>query len=400
MPLDVKQDHYKVRVRGTPFHERTAALNLNNDWQRWAGYTVANSYFSTELEYFAIRNAATLYDVSPMIKYRIGGAEAEAFCNRLVTRDVAKLKPGRVAYVVWCNDAGHVLDDGTLFRFDDSEFRLCCQERHLDWLLDCALGFDVKVEEVTWEVAGLALQGPTSAALLRRLGLGGIDEMRPFDLRDFELDGHKLAISRTGFTGDLGYELWMDPEAALPVWDRLFEAGALHGLRPAGSAALDLARIEAGFIMTKADFMPANQALRHTRGRSPFELGLGWLVDFGKGHFNGRRALLAEKEQGSQYCLVGLDIQGNKPAPHALIYHGRTVEVGQVTSAMWSPTCKKNIALASFRRPYGDSIKTDLWVEIYVLKELKWDKLMVRCKVVARPFFAPERRRATPPGDF
>ena len=233
MPLDVKQDHYKTRLRGTPFHERTAALNLNNDWQRWAGYTVPNSYFDVELEYFAIRNAATLYDVSPMIKYRISGAEAEAFCNRLVTRDVAKLKPGRVAYAVWCNDAGHVLDDGTVFRLGETEFRLCCQERHLDWLLDCALGFDVAVEEVTWDIAGLALQGPTSCALLRRLGLEGIGEL-PTVLTSFEtLDEAQQLLDESG------------PFAQLFVWPPFYIIsilGIIVGTNSAWNDAMRAAR--------------------------------------------------------------------------------------------------------------------------------------------------------------
>jgi aminomethyltransferase len=387
-------------VLETPFHRRTAAACKTNDWGRWAGYTTVNCYSAVELEYFAIRNAATLFDMSPMIKYRVTGAEAEACLNRLVTRDVAKLAPGRVAYSVWCDDDGKVLDDGTLFRLGAEDFRLCAQERHWPWLIDCAAGFDVEIHDESEALAGLALQGPTSCAVLKRLGLPDIETLRPFGFRNFPFEGTDLMVSRTGFTGDLGYELWVDPASAEMLWDRVMAAGEPHGITPIGSHALDLARIEAGFIATNADFVAAEQALRHTRRRSPLELGLGWLVDFDKGHFNGRRALIEERRKGPRRCLIGLDIEGNKAAPHALIYHKKTKEVGQVTSAMWSPTCKKNLALASLESPYGSEITDELWVEIYVMKELKWDKLMARCRVTPRPFFDHPRRRATPASDF
>jgi aminomethyltransferase len=392
--------HYETPLLPTPFHSRTSALCHNNDWGRWAGYTVPNSYGEVELEYFAVRNTATLFDLSPMMKYRIAGPDAERYLNRLLTRDVRKLKPGRVAYSLWCDDEGHVLDDGTLFRFAEDRFRLCSQERQLVWLTDSAAGFDVEIEDVTEKIAALALQGPTSAAVLRRMGIAGIDDLRPFAMIEVPLDGGSLTLSRTGFTGDLGYELWIEPGLAEPLWDRLMSAGTLHGLRPIGSRALDLARIEAGFIATNADYVAGDQIIRRTRGRSPFELGLGRLVDFDKGHFNGRRTLLAERERGSRYALVGLDIEGNKPAGGALVYHKQKTEAGHITSAMWSPTCKRNLALASLKAPYGSEITDDFWVEIYVLKELQWDKQMVRARIVERPFFNPERRRATPPHDF
>ena len=392
--------HYETPLLPTPFHARTAALCRANDWGRWAGFKVPDSYGEVELEYFAVRNTATLFDLSPMMKYRITGPDAERFCNRLVTRDLRKLAAGRVAYCLWCDDAGHVLDDGTLFRFSETEFRLCCQERQLVWLLDSAMGFHVEIEDVTEEIAALALQGPTSCAVLKRLGLSGIETLKPFVMRDFAFEGGTLTVSRTGFTGDLGYELWVEPGLAEALWDRLMEAGSLHSIRPIGSKALDLVRIEAGFIATNADFKAADQALRRTRGRSPFELGMDWQVSFDKGHFTGRRALLAEKARGSRSLLVGLDIEGNKPAAGSLVYHDRKTAAGHVTSAVWSPTCKRNLALAFLNAPYGIEVRDDFWVEIYVLKELKWDKQMVRARIVERPFFNPERRRATPPGDF
>jgi aminomethyltransferase len=236
--------------------------------------------------------------------------------------------------------------------------------------------------------------------VLRRLGLSGIEVLEPFRFGEFAFAGGSLLVSRTGFTGDLGYELWVEPSMALALWDRLMASGRDLGIRPIGSKALNLARLEAGFIMANVDFVPAEHALRATRGRSPFELGLGWMVDFEKGHFNGRRALLRERENGQRYHLVGLEIEGNKPAHDALVYHRQKSEVGHVTSAMWSPTCKKNVALAMLRSPYGGKVRDDLWVEIYLNKEHKWDKVRARCAVVDRRHFRHPRRTATPPGNF
>ena len=250
------------------------------------------------MEYTAIRNQASLYDLSPMVKYRIAGPDAAAFLDRLTIRNVAKLPVDAVHYTAWCDDAGHLLDDGTLFRHGAEDFLLCCQERHLPWLLDSATGFDAHIEEVTEAVAALSLQGPTSAAVLRAAGVTAVETLKPFRLTRATLAGIELTVSRTGFTGDLGYELWTTPDRALELWDTLMAAGALHGLRPIGTNALNLARIEAGFIITGMDFVPADTAVRADRARSPFELGLDWMIDWQKGHFTGRRALLAEKRQG------------------------------------------------------------------------------------------------------
>jgi aminomethyltransferase len=235
--------------------------------------------------------------------------------------------------------------------------------------------------------------------VLKRLGLDGIADLKPFGLAEYPFEGGTLTVSRTGFTGDLGYELWVTRDLALPLWDRLMEIPESHRLVPIGSRALNMARIEAGFIQTNTDFMAAETVTHMTRRRSPFELGLDWLVDFDKGHFNGRRALLRERETGSRYRVVGLDIQGSKPAHDALIYHGRNRQVGFVTSALWSPTAKRNIAIATLDADYADRTE-GLWAEVYVNKELKWDKTAVSCRIVERPFFNPPRRRTTPAADY
>ncbi|WP_020590319.1 aminomethyltransferase family protein [Kiloniella laminariae] len=385
----------------TPFHARQVEKSETNDWTLWAGYSIPNSYTSVELEYFSIRNGATLYDISPMCKYRIKGPDAERFMNRFVPRDVRKIKPGRVAYAIWCNDDGHVLDDGTIFRFGPDDFRLCSQERQYAWLMDSALGFDVEILDETDDIAALQFQGPTTFAILEAMGLKGVETLKPFDLQHFSFAGTELMISRTGFTGDLGYELWIEPGKALELWDALMAAGADRTISPVGSLALDMTRIEAGFIQPAVDFLHAEHVVRHTRGRSPFELGLDWQVDFTKGHFTGRRALLKEKEaNSSRYCFVGLEIEGNKPAHNALVYHKQKKEIGHITSAVWSPTMKNNLAMALLQRPFGVDITEDLWVEIYVDKELKWDRVMARAKIVDRPFFNPPRKRQTPPARF
>jgi aminomethyltransferase len=393
--------HFIQPLLNTPFHERAREFSQVDSFIQWTGYTTVDVFTTAEQEYFAIRNAASLYDLTPMVKYRITGPGAERFLNRLATRNIAKLKEGRVAYTVWCNDAGHVIDDGTIFRLGAEEFRLCAQERQLDWLLDSAIGFDVDIAEVTEEIAALALQGPTSCAVLKEFGVQRIERLKPFEIGNFTIDGLAIMISRTGFTGDLGYELWMSPAEALPVWDRLMAAGKSRGIRPIGSQALNMARIEAGFIMPNVDFVSSEHTIRTGRDRSPLELGLDWLVDFGKGHFNGRRALAAEKQRGPRRRLVGLDIAGNKPAHNALIYadHTGKTEVGSVTSAIWSPTCKRNIALAMIDAPHFAMGHT-VWAEIYLNRELVWERRMARAQVAEKPFFAPERRRATPPADF
>jgi aminomethyltransferase len=206
-------------------------------------------------------------------------------------------------------------------------------------------------------------------------------------------------VSRTGYTGDLGYELWIDPDHAELLWDRLFAAGELHGIRPIGSEALELLRVEAGFILAGVDFLPANEAIRPGHTRSPFELNLGWLVDFSKPVFNGRKALLAEQARGSRFRLVKLDIDGNKPAHHSYIFTRRGKFAGTVTSAMWSPSAKANIALASLEMPHGKPGE-ELVAEIYYQRELKWNKVNAPCRVVEPVFFDPPRKRQTPPPDF
>jgi aminomethyltransferase len=388
--------HYETPLLHTPFHTRTSAANRLHSWGAWAGYASALNYDDTAMEYSAIRNAATVYDLCPMVKYRITGPDAGIFLDRLTVRNVAKLSVGGVHYTIWCDDAGHLIDDGTLFRLGADDFRLCCQERHLPWLLDSAHGFDVRIAEETEEVAALSLQGPTSASVLHAAGFD-VQNLKPFRMATQPFGKGELLISRTGFTGDLGYELWTTPDHAIPLWDHLFAAGALYGLRPIGSDALNIARLEAGFVITNLDFIPAHQALREDRLRSPIEMGLDWLIDWDKGHFNGRRALVRERDTGSsKWAFVGLEVDGNVSAEGSILYHDQKREVGVITGACWSPMLKTSIALAQVERRFATG--GNLWVEIYAMRELHYAKLMMRARVAQRPFLVLDRRRATPPG--
>lgn len=386
----------------TPFYSRLAALDTLNQWHEWKGYTIPDALYCEDTEYFAIRNSTAVFDLTPMTKYRISGPDAAAYINRLVTRDMDKIRLGRVAYAVWCDDRGQVIDDGTIFHLTDGEYRLCSQERHFAWLHASALGFDVSVVEETADIAALAVQGPTSFSVLNKMGLNGLDGLKPFGLMHFDFDGAELMVSRTGFTGDLGYELWIEPAKAELLWDALFEAGKLYGIRAIGSRALEQARIEAGYLAAYEDFLPADTTVRTGRTRSPLELGLAWLVDFKKPNFNGRRALAEEKRRGSTWRLVKLDIDGNKRAHHSYIFakeKGNMSEIGFVTSAVWSPVCKQNIAIGTVRMPHG-AVGSKVWVEIYYQREMHWSRAMAQATVVDKPFWFPPRRGVTPPGQF
>ncbi len=386
----------------TPFHSRLEKLDSLNTWHDWKGYSSADALYCAETEYFAVRNATGVFDLTPMTKYRISGPDALDFLDRLVTRDMRKIRPGRVAYALWCDDQGQVIDDGTIFHLREGEYRLCSQERHLAWFTAAAIGFDVSIVVETADIAALAVQGPTSFSVLSGMGLEDLGDLKPFGLTHYEFDGAELMVSRTGYTGDLGYEMWINADKAEALWDALFDAGKFHGIRPIGTSALDLVRIEAGYLAPHEDFLPADTTVRTGRTRSPFELGLGWLVDFKKPNFNGRRALAEEKRNGSSWRLVKLDIEGNKPAHHSYIYaksKNNKTEIGFITSAAWSPVCKQNVALGTVRQPHG-KIGDNVWVEVYYQREMHWNRVMAKAVVVDKPFWFPPRRSLTPPAAY
>jgi len=387
------------RLKESAFHPREEVLNIRNAWSAWNGYKFADYFYDTEYEYFCVRNTCGTYNICPMQKYHVTGRDAEAMLNRMVTRDVTKIAMNRVAYVLWCTDEGRMIDDGTIFRLASDEFMLTCGSPCNAWLEMSAFGFDdVTIIDVTDEIAALSLQGPTSCAVLKKMGLEGIDTAKPFDIMRFPFQDGTLMVSRTGFTGDLGYELWIEPTLALALWDQLYAAGADYGIQPYGEAATNMARLEAAFIMPAMEFNEALRTIHFEHDQTPFELSLGWLVDFKKPHFSGRTALLEEKKRGPRFTLAKLDIEGNKPADGSYIYSNKrcTREVGYVTSAMWSPAAKANIALAMIRTEH---LKGEMWAEIYYEKELRQYNKVARCTVKKKPFWTPGRARATPPPD-
>lgn len=386
----------------SPFHPRLKAYNIANAWSSWNGYKFADYFYNEEFEYFCIRNSCGTYDISPMQKYFIRGADALSYLNRLVTRDVNKLKLHRVTYVCWCTDDGRMIDDGTIFRVDEDTYMLTCGSPCIAWLRRSAIGFsDINVEDVSDKYAALSLQGPTSCEVLKKVGLADISELKPFAINhyDFNQKTNGLMVSRTGFTGDLGYELWVQPEDALALWDAVYNAGEDYNIHPYGEAATNMARLEAAFIMPGYEFNESLKTVNYKYDQSPFELSLGWLVDFTKPHFNGRSALLEEKKRGSPYTLVKLDIDGNKPAEEATLYNSEKCDqaIGFVTSAMWSPVVKANIALAMIETQY---VNDPIWAEIYYRKELRQHFKIVRCEIQSKPFWSPERAKATPPLPF
>jgi len=388
------------RLKLSPFYARARELNIRDAWSAWNGYKFAEYYYDAGYEYFCVRNLCATYDICPMQKYEIAGRDAEAMLNRMVTRDVRKIGLNRVAYCVWCTDDGRMIDDGTIFRLSDDKFMLTCGSPCTAWLEKSTFGFDnVTVTDVTDSIAALSLQGPTSCAALKKMGLDGIDTLKPFGIMHFPYLGDTLMVSRTGFTGDLGYELWIKAGLALDMWDELYAAGEDYGIQPFGEAATNMTRLEAGFIMPAMEFNEALRTVNFEHDQTPFELGLGWLVDFDKPHFNGRRALLEEKQRGPRYTLVKLDIEGNRPADGSYVYKNKrcTKEIGYVTSAMWSPAVKANIALAMIKTEH---LKGELWAEIYYEKELRHYSRVVKCTRKTKPFWAPPRARATPPADY
>jgi len=379
----------------TPFHERTYEACYNNDWYRWAGYKIAREYSNTELEYTAMRNTAGVLDITPMHKYDIKGADAIKFVDKLVTRNITEIKSGQVMYIIWCNEDGNVIDDGTVFCFDSNHLRIFCAERNLNWFSDTAIGFDVEVEDVSDTIAALAFQGPLSCKILNLLNVKNIENLRPFYFDDFDLNGCKVTISRTGFSGDLGYEIWCKNEDAISVWDSLFKFNRDYKVLPAGMNALEMVRVEAGFIQPNADFMSAEQALRPNRMRNPFELGMGWLVDLNKNYFTGKKNLVNLKKKTLNKKLVGLDIQGDKPAIGSVLYDKNKKEIGIVTAGMWSPSLKSNIAFGYVDKDHM-KIGSKVFAEIYHPEELEYKKIWAECSVVKKQFFNPPRRHKVP----
>ncbi len=392
---------------GTAFHPRAAALNRAGVWRDWSGYFAAGSYAAHhEREYNAIRQACALIDVSPLFKYQVSGRDATRLVDRVVTRDVPRMKLGQVAYTHWCDAAGKVIDDGTVSRLGESLYRWTAAEPTLRWIEMNAHGLDVRVEDVSQATAALALQGPTSREVLRACTEGDVGALKYFRVMSARIAGVPLEISRTGYTGDLGYELWIPHERALEVWDELWRVGGAHGLTPTGILALDVARVEAGLILLDVDYTSARKALIESQKSTPWEIGLGRLVQLDKAPFVGRSALRRAAQAGPPTQLMGLEIDwsdlerlheevGLTPALPAtasrasLPVYREGLQVGKATSSAWSPTLKKYVALATLTSEVaqpGARLSMELTVD--------HRRREVGVKVVDLPFFDPPRKRA------
>ena len=395
---------------GTAFHERTFALCESLNYREWSGYYTVSAYETHhEHEYNAIRNAAALIDITPLFKYIVSGRDATRLVNRVIARDINKVKKDQVIYCCWCDEEGKVIDDGTITRLDENLYRWTAAEPNLRWFSQNALGMDVRIEDVSEQLAALALQGPTSGALLKRIAEADITNLKYFRVTHGTIDGIKVDISRTGYTGDLGYEVWVPWKDAVNIWDGINSVGKQFDLHPAGMLALDVARIEAGLILLDVDYTSSKKALIPSQKYSPGEIGLGKLVHLDKENFVGKSALAKEQKHGGPARrLVGLeidwtdvekiyDIYGLAPAApaqasrvHVPVFQGEE-QIGKATSTTWSPTLKKMIALASLEAAHS---KVGARVEMEMTVEA------VRHKVGARvsdlPFFNPPRKTATP----
>ncbi len=392
---------------GTPFHERTAPLNRKLAWGDWAGYAAAAVYAdSHDIEYNAIRQAAGLIDVSPLYKYLVSGADAMRLVDRVITRDATRLEVGQVFYTPWCDERGKVIDDGTVARLDESSFRWTAADPCYRWLQMNSAGLDVDVQDVTDQTGALALQGPRARAVLEVATGEDWADVRYFRRRAGTVAGIGVDVTRTGYTGDLGYELWVAAESAPALWDALLAAGADHGLRPCGIRAMDVARVEAGLVLIEVDYTSARTALTPEHEYTPFEIGLGRLVNFDKADFVGRRALARERDAGTPgRRLVGIELDwggieaafarhGLAPAVQATVNREPTPifyaggQVGKATSTCWSPTLKKMIALASLTAP----LRPDAPLEIEW--SVEGERGRVGATVVDLPFLDLDRKRA------
>ncbi|HKF22316.1 MAG TPA: aminomethyltransferase family protein [Candidatus Angelobacter sp.] len=394
---------------GTAFHERTFALCQSLSYREWSGYYTVSSYeVHHEHEYNAIRNAAALIDITPLYKYLVTGKDATRLVNRVITRDINKVKVGQVIYCCWCDEQGMVIDDGTITRLEENKYRWTAADPSLRWFRQNGLNMDVQIEDISESVAALALQGPTSAKLLKSVADADIANLKYFRVTSGKIAGVPVDISRTGYTGDLGYEIWVKWADAVKVWDALMEAGRRFDIHPAGMLALDVARVEAGLLLIEVDYNSSKKALIPSQKYSPYELGFGRMVHLDKENFVGKAALAKQAKEGVARQLVGLELDwtevesryeqfGLTPAAPSQasrvavpVYLGGK-QVGKATTTTWSPVLKKMIAVASVETTHSKT-GTKLQMEITI----EAVRQRVTATIVKLPFFNPARKTATP----
>ncbi len=394
---------------GTAFHERTFPLCQSLNYREWSGYYAVSVYeVHHEHEYNAIRNAAALIDITPLYKYLVTGKEATKLVNRVITRDINKVKVGQVIYCCWCDEQGKVIDDGTITRLEENKYRWTAADPSLRWFRQNGLNMDVQIEDISEKVAALALQGPTSGKLLKSVAEAEIANLKYFRMTRGKIAGVPVDISRTGYTGDLGYEIWVPWSDAVKVWDALMDKGKQFDIHAAGMLALDVARVEAGLLLIEVDYTSSKKALIASQKYSPYELGFGKMVHLEKENFIGKAALAHDQKNGVARQLVGLEINwpeveerfdkfGLTPAAPSQasrvavpVYLGEK-QVGKATTTTWSPVLKKMIALASIETAHSQ-LGTKLQMEITI----EAVRQKVTAKVVKIPFFNPARKTMVP----
>jgi aminomethyltransferase len=392
-------------MKPTPFHPRTSELLDSYDWNEWSGWLSANVYdLDHTHEYLAIRTSCGVFDTSPLYKYKIHGPDALKLMNRVVTQDVSRYGLGKSMYTPWCDDNGKMIDDGIVARVDEQLFRMTAAEPTLLWLEDNAMNLNVTIEDITEAYAIMAIQGPYSRDILMRLTRADVAGLKYFNLMKIELAGIPITLSRTGYTGDLGYELWVEPDKAVALWDAVFEVGEDYRIRPFGDYALDMARIEAGMLLADVDFNSSKKVMYEHEKSTPLELGLGWTVKLQKKYFVGQKALIEDKKNGLKWNTIGLEIDlksleaiyAKYGMPLYLPYqswseavpvYSSGKQIGKATSGTWSPMLKKYIAIARIKPKYA-SLGNQVEMEVTVNAE----RHNARAKVVKTPFFNPSRK--------
>ena len=398
-----------TQLKMSPFFERTSKINTSQEWKRWGGFLAATKYdLCHDNEYFAIRTKAGLLDISPLYKYRIKGKDSIFFINRLVTRDISICEVGQVMYSPWCDENGKVIDDGTIQRLGKEDFRLTSAEPNLSWLELNSYGLNIKIYDESDKISALALQGPNSREIINSISSKSLNNLKYFRITNTDLNGINVSISRTGYTGDLGYEIWIDPKDSLKVWDILMKNGKDFGITPVGLNALDISRIEASLILLDVDYISSRHALIESRKSSPYELGLGWTVKLNSGNFIGYNSLKDEKENRSDWKFIGIEILWDNLeklykkvglAPdlpngawrESTPLYFNNIQVGYATSGCWSPILKKYIALAHVKSKYsnlGSLLDFEIKVEHY--------RHLTPAKVVKTPFYNPKRKVSCP----
>jgi aminomethyltransferase len=394
---------------GTAFHERTFPLCHSLNYREWSGYYTVSVYeVHHEHEYNAIRNACAMIDITPLYKYLVTGKDATKLVNRVITRDINKVKVGQVIYCCWCDEDGKVIDDGTISRLEENVYRWTAADPSLRWFKQNGLNMDVQIEDISEKVAALALQGPTSGKLLKTVAEADIANLKYFRVTNGKINGVPVDISRTGYTGDLGYEIWVPWKEAVKVWDALMEKGKQFDIHAAGMLALDVARVEAGLLLIEVDYTSSKKALIPSQKYSPYELGFGKMVHLDKENFIGKRALQNDEKNGVARQLVGLEVDwveveeqhdkfGLTPAAPTQasrvpvpVYSGDK-QVGKATTTAFSPLLKKLIALASVDTSHskpGTKLQMELTIEAQRLK--------TTATIVKLPFFNPARKTAVP----